>query len=187
MSVYCEGNNCSKKDTCKKHIYIDDESREYIDYSMQGHGECINTHCEVKYDCGNLGDFKLYENVYNESPSPSKEIHTKIVHKKDEISHDDYSLIQCANCHSHGIEITLDENDYLNLKCKWCGVSSTLKIKENNSIFKYKNMWTKLVHEINKLKDNYHRHDNYRSALENVYGETICKKILSIMDTIKKK
>lgn len=218
MDTYCEGMNCSKRDTCKKHLtYLDgEEMHEYIDYSTQGSGMFTNKGCDVAYMCGDQGNFNLYEKTVMTPDEAMRDINKLRVQPKqinhNEISHDDFSLIQCANCHSHGIEITLDENDYLNLKCKWCGVSSTLKLNDDSSILKYKqkyinlkkmtnknygstlqcdiiykNMWEELSNELIKMKNYYFYHDNYLSARENVYCEDLCEKILTLMDEIKTK
>ena len=64
-SVFCKGSECSKRDLCKNHLYIDitDKSyinnpREVLDYSTQEASKY-----EVDYMCGDKGDFKLFNPI----------------------------------------------------------------------------------------------------------------------------
>jgi hypothetical protein len=50
MDIYCEGKNCIKKETCKKHYITERECVKYIDYSTNN-------------QCGEVKNFKLYEKV----------------------------------------------------------------------------------------------------------------------------
>lgn len=67
MKTYCEGVNCKKRDTCLKHHVKDTKSvYEYIDWSNYGGGHLWadaegNSHCETWTDCGDDGNYKLYE------------------------------------------------------------------------------------------------------------------------------
>ena len=68
MKTYCEGTNCAKRHTCAKHRTVEDEWYEYIDWSTYGGGHyCTdaegNSHCETWTDCGDDGNYKLYERV----------------------------------------------------------------------------------------------------------------------------
>ena len=69
MKTYCEGTNCKKRATCAKHQVKDTETwYEYIDWSTYGGGHCWtdaegNSHCETWTDCGDAGDYKLYEEI----------------------------------------------------------------------------------------------------------------------------
>ena len=67
MKTYCAGIHCKKRDTCAKHQVKDTESfYEYIDWSKYGGGQYWqdrfgNYHCETWVDCGDGGNYKLYE------------------------------------------------------------------------------------------------------------------------------
>lgn len=68
MKTYCEGINCKKRDTCSMHRVVKDEWYEYIDWSMYGGGhfyidEVGNSHCETWADCGDDGNYKLYQEL----------------------------------------------------------------------------------------------------------------------------
>ena len=69
MKIYCEGSNCTKRNTCTKHKIKDTEYfYEYIDWSNHGGGRCWTdhegtNHWETYIDCGDEGDYKLYEEI----------------------------------------------------------------------------------------------------------------------------
>ena len=68
MKTYCEGTNCKKRDTCAKHHMEPDKWYGYIDWSKHGGGSYWqdnegNNHCETWFDCGDDGNYKLYEEV----------------------------------------------------------------------------------------------------------------------------
>ena len=68
MKTYCKGSNCKRRDTCAKHNITDESWYEYIDWSEYGgvhfwqDGEG-NNHYETWTDCGDDGNYKLYEEV----------------------------------------------------------------------------------------------------------------------------
>ena len=69
MKTYCAGMNCKKRTTCARHQVKDTETwYEYIDWSNYGGGHCWtdgdgNSHCKTWVDCGDDGNYKLYEEV----------------------------------------------------------------------------------------------------------------------------
>lgn len=185
--TYCEGVECSKRDTCELHRNIkENEVYEYIDWSTYGSGSFNSEGIAViEHSCGDLGEFKHYKPFKPEETESDSKIHTKIqMHDPNPIKHDTYSLIQCANCKSHGISISMDENDYLKIKCGWCGVTSRIKLFDDNSIFKYKSMWNELKSEINKRIE-YHKNGEMQSISESIHGETACREILNKMNIIE--
>ena len=70
MKIYCEGTNCKKRDTCAKHQAEENVWYEYIDWSTYGGGHYWtdaegNNHSETWWNCGDNGNYKLYERVEN--------------------------------------------------------------------------------------------------------------------------
>lgn len=68
MKTYCEGSNCKKRDTCAKHCIKGKEWCYYIDWSKYGGGHYWTdgegkSHCETWFDCGDNGNYRLYEKV----------------------------------------------------------------------------------------------------------------------------
>ena len=63
MDVYCEGAQCSKRDTCALHRDIKENiNYEYIDFSEYGSGSAdSNGNVTVVGWCGDTGDFQRYK------------------------------------------------------------------------------------------------------------------------------
>lgn len=187
MGIYCEGRYCKMKDTCALHN-PEDGSHEYIDFSSYGSGHITQDDVSVEVWCGDDGNYKRYQPIENkDTVDTSKQLSARIQLKQPpDPSHDTYSLIQCANCHSHGIEITMDENDYLKLQCSWCGVTSRIKLNDDSSILKYKNMWNELKTSINS-KLEYHESGEMQSISESIQGVVNCTEILKNITSIEEK
>lgn len=66
MSVYCEGSQCKKRDTCALHC-VPPGDYEYIDWSVYGAGHAWfdekGTHIETWNDCGDNGNYKKFEPI----------------------------------------------------------------------------------------------------------------------------
>lgn len=65
IGTYCEGENCSKKDTCKFHCITTAGTYEYIDYSNYGSGTFSDGKCVIEHWCGDQGNHKLYKPLEN--------------------------------------------------------------------------------------------------------------------------
>lgn len=69
IGTYCEGDNCSKKSTCKLHCVDDtgeNECYQYIDYSHYGSGSYTDGKCVIEHWCGNdSNNYPRYEPIEN--------------------------------------------------------------------------------------------------------------------------
>ena len=69
MSIYCEGSQCKKRDTCALHC-VKPGDYEYIDWSTYGGGHSWSdekcTHIDTWCDCGDNGDYKKFEKITEE-------------------------------------------------------------------------------------------------------------------------
>ena len=64
MNTYCEGSECSRRDTCKLH-HPGEGTHQYIDWSRYGTGRFGKDRdgvcrSEIEHSCGDAGDFKHY-------------------------------------------------------------------------------------------------------------------------------
>lgn len=64
--IYCPGEFCEKRDTCKYHLT--EGLAQVLDWSTYGSGRWCsdsegNSHSECTFDCGDNGNYKKYEEV----------------------------------------------------------------------------------------------------------------------------
>lgn len=129
MRTYCEGEHCSRRDECALHQTIINEEMEYIDFSTYGSGSAnANGLATIDHWCGDAGDFKLFKlrSPFENNEKSSSFPKIKIM----KASPMQYTLLKCANCESHGIDIILNDENQLIAKCGWCNAESILKMPD---------------------------------------------------------
>lgn len=65
--TYCCSDTCEKKFICGRHAYNHTGLCYVEDYSSYGSGTITENGCEIKYWCGELGDYKMFEPVKDTS------------------------------------------------------------------------------------------------------------------------
>lgn len=63
METLCCSNTCEKKFICGRHSYNHTGTHYIEDYSSFGSGTITKNGCEIKYWCGELGNYKMFEPI----------------------------------------------------------------------------------------------------------------------------
>lgn len=97
-----------------------------------------------------------------------------------------FVLFACTkvDCKNYDIDISIDEDDCLKIKCNECGCWERVKLPENSSLLKYKRMWTDMRAFI-EGQLSYHKSGEMQSIAESIQGEVQCESFLNKMNQIE--
>ena len=99
-----------------------------------------------------------------------------------------FRLFACTkvDCKNYDIEITLDDEGYLQIKCNECGSVERVKLPNDSSLLQYKHMWNNLKSYLESKRE-FHESGEMQSISESIHGKATCDEMISHMKIIEEK